>query len=102
MHLYQGLSPQQVANSVAYDGLRPILPPWVPASYRALAQRCWHAAADARPTADELVRQLEKLSTGGLGGGSSAARAASSTAQQAQPLQPPARRPQSSYQNFAA
>ncbi|KAG2426888.1 hypothetical protein HXX76_012675 [Chlamydomonas incerta] len=100
MHLYQGLSPQQVANGVAHDGLRPALPTWVPASYRALAERCWDAAADARPTADELVRQLEKLSTGGLGG-SSAARAASSTAQQAQPQQQPLRRPQSSYQNFA-
>ncbi|KAG2431667.1 hypothetical protein HYH02_013244 [Chlamydomonas schloesseri] len=109
MHLYQGLTPQQVANGVAHDGLRPVLPAWVPASYRALAERCWHAAADARPTADELVRQLEKLSTGGLGGGG-AARAASSAAQQGQPqgqaqqaqqAQQPVRQPQSSYQNFA-
>lgn len=40
------------------------MPRWVPSGYRSLAQRCWHPAAAARPSADELVRQLERLGAG--------------------------------------
>ncbi|GIL58009.1 hypothetical protein Vafri_13205 [Volvox africanus] len=62
MRLYEGMSAQEIANAVAHRMLRPTLPAWVPANYRALAERCWHQLASVRPTADELVRQLEKLS----------------------------------------
>ncbi|GIL78175.1 hypothetical protein Vretifemale_7617 [Volvox reticuliferus] len=62
MRLYEGMSAQEIANAVAHRMLRPTLPGWVPANYRALAERCWHQLPSVRPTADELVRQLEKLS----------------------------------------
>jgi hypothetical protein len=62
MRLYEGMSAQEIANAVAHRMLRPTLPQWVPLNYRALAERCWHQVPSARPTADELVRQLEKLS----------------------------------------
>ncbi|GLI63335.1 hypothetical protein VaNZ11_006253 [Volvox africanus] len=62
MRLYEGMSAQEIANAVAHRMLRPTLPSWMPANYRALAERCWHQLPSVRPTADELVRQLEKLS----------------------------------------
>ncbi|GLC69555.1 hypothetical protein PLESTF_000846900 [Pleodorina starrii] len=62
MRLYEGMPAQEIANAVAHRMLRPTLPAWVPANYRALAERCWHQLPSVRPTADELVRQLEKLS----------------------------------------
>ncbi|KAG2430077.1 hypothetical protein HXX76_010176 [Chlamydomonas incerta] len=68
LRLYDGLSAQQIANAVAHDGMRPRLPGWVPSDFRALAERCWHALPAVRPTADELVKQLEKLSAWQTGG----------------------------------
>ncbi|EFJ39658.1 hypothetical protein VOLCADRAFT_70684 [Volvox carteri f. nagariensis] len=62
MRLYEGMSAQEIANAVAHRMLRPTLPQWVPANYRALVERCWHQLPSVRPTADELVRQLERLS----------------------------------------
>ena len=88
VRLYEGLTAQQIANAVAHDGMRPRLPSWVPSNYRALAERCWHALPGARPTADELVRQLERL---GAGGNSSTS--TSSHANQ---------RPRSGYSQYAA
>ncbi|KAG2448079.1 hypothetical protein HYH02_007104 [Chlamydomonas schloesseri] len=86
--LYEGMTAQQIANAVAHDGMRPRLPSWVPSNYRALAERCWHALPSARPTADELVRQLERLGAGGM--------SSSSTALQNN------NRPRSGYSQFAA
>ncbi|KAG2431085.1 hypothetical protein HXX76_009618 [Chlamydomonas incerta] len=85
--LYEGMTAQQIANAVAHDGMRPRLPSWVPSNYRALAERCWHALPSARPTADELVRQLERLGAGGTSTTSTASSAS---------------RPRSGYSQFAA
>ncbi|KAG2447914.1 hypothetical protein HYH02_007368 [Chlamydomonas schloesseri] len=68
LRLYDGMSAQQIANAVAHDGMRPRLPGWVPSDFRALAERCWHPLASVRPTADELVKNLEKLSAWQAGG----------------------------------
>ncbi|KAG2431087.1 hypothetical protein HXX76_009619 [Chlamydomonas incerta] len=65
VRLYEGLTAQQIADAVSHEGLRPRMPSWVPSNYRALAERCWHALPSARPNADELVRQLERLGAGG-------------------------------------
>ncbi|KAG2443163.1 hypothetical protein HYH02_009573 [Chlamydomonas schloesseri] len=63
--LYEGLSPQQVAFGVAHEGLRPRFPRWVPAPYREMAQRCWAPSAAARPTAEQLVADLQRLGASG-------------------------------------
>ncbi|KAG2448078.1 hypothetical protein HYH02_007103 [Chlamydomonas schloesseri] len=85
VRLYEGLTAQQIADAVSHEGLRPRMPSWVPSNYRALAERCWHALPSARPTADELVRQLERLGAG----------TASSTSKSR------LMRPQSGYSQFA-
>ncbi|GLC77167.1 hypothetical protein PLESTF_001893600 [Pleodorina starrii] len=81
------MSASAIANSVAHRFMRPQLPSWVPSSYRALAQACWHHVPSSRPTADELVRHLERAleakrgsssssSTANAGGSSSTAASA--------------------------
>eukprot|EP00198_Chlamydomonas_reinhardtii_P003354 XP_001692690.1 predicted protein [Chlamydomonas reinhardtii] len=85
VRLHEGLTAQQIADAVSHVGLRPRMPSWVPSNYRALAERCWHALPSARPTADELVRQLERLGAG-----------MASVASKSQ-----SERPQSGYSQFA-
>ncbi|KAG2486111.1 hypothetical protein HYH03_015206 [Edaphochlamys debaryana] len=60
MKVYDKMSATEIANQVAHRSMRPALPNWVPNSYRLLAQRCWSHAPTSRPTAEELVRHLEK------------------------------------------
>ncbi|EFJ45099.1 hypothetical protein VOLCADRAFT_94591 [Volvox carteri f. nagariensis] len=54
------MSASAIANAVAHRMMRPQLPAWVPFNYRSLAQACWHHLPSSRPTADELVRHLER------------------------------------------
>ncbi|KXZ46442.1 hypothetical protein GPECTOR_43g878 [Gonium pectorale] len=56
----KALSAGEIANAVAHSAMRPRLPNWVPANYRALAEACWQQQPSTRPTADELVMQLER------------------------------------------
>lgn len=73
------LSASAIAHAVAHRFMRPPIPSWVPQSYRALMQACWHQLPSARPTADELVCHLEMaLEAKRRGGGITAAAAATS------------------------
>ncbi|PNG66824.1 putative serine/threonine-protein kinase, partial [Tetrabaena socialis] len=61
MRVYGKMTAPEIAAQVAHRGMRPQLPHWVPESYRSLAKACWHQVPTARPTAEELVRHLERV-----------------------------------------
>ncbi|GFR51181.1 hypothetical protein Agub_g13456, partial [Astrephomene gubernaculifera] len=61
MRVYDKLqSASAIAQAVAHQAVRPEMPHWVPQGYRELAQACWHPEPSRRPTAEQLVRHLER------------------------------------------
>ncbi|KXZ47665.1 hypothetical protein GPECTOR_33g547 [Gonium pectorale] len=58
---YEGYDSQALPRLVAHEHLRPEFDPLSPLEYIHLAGRCWSAHASRRPTAAQLVRELEGL-----------------------------------------
>ncbi|PNW87635.1 hypothetical protein CHLRE_02g141966v5 [Chlamydomonas reinhardtii] len=58
---YKGLQEQDVPRLVLRSGLRPEFNPLAPRDYCHLAYRCWHAQPSKRPTAVDLVHELQAL-----------------------------------------
>lgn len=46
---------------VGHQGLRPTFPPWVPADYVELSQRCWAQDPELRPDFNEVTRVVEAM-----------------------------------------
>ncbi|KXZ47663.1 hypothetical protein GPECTOR_33g545 [Gonium pectorale] len=59
--LYEGMDIKDVPRHVAQYHMRPEFDPLAPLEYVHLAGRCWSAHASRRPTATQLVRELEGL-----------------------------------------
>ncbi|EFJ46036.1 hypothetical protein VOLCADRAFT_105682 [Volvox carteri f. nagariensis] len=58
---YAGMSAKDIPRQVIRHHLRPTFHPLAPPDYCALAVRCWSAKPERRPTAMELVGELEHL-----------------------------------------
>eukprot|EP00878_Enallax_costatus_P001186 GHUV01001328.1.p1 GENE.GHUV01001328.1~~GHUV01001328.1.p1 ORF type:complete len:1396 (+),score=459.68 GHUV01001328.1:226-4413(+) len=57
----EGLSVGQIFYMIAYQNWRPDIPPGCPQGYAALMQACWHQDPEQRPTAQQMLRTLQKL-----------------------------------------
>ncbi|KAF6252843.1 kinase-like domain-containing protein [Scenedesmus sp. NREL 46B-D3] len=57
---FKELQPAQILQAVA-RGTRPHFPAGAPPPYQALAEACWSQKAKQRPTADQVVRQLQDM-----------------------------------------
>ncbi|KAI8468110.1 MAG: kinase-like domain-containing protein [Monoraphidium minutum] len=55
---YQGVPRALIGHQVAVLGLRPPLPPFTPAEFRALVEACWAPQPEKRPTFDQLLPRL--------------------------------------------
>ncbi|XP_072046696.1 mitogen-activated protein kinase kinase kinase 20-like [Amphiura filiformis] len=60
---YDGISPERVMWRVGTEGLRPTIPATCPATMSDLIQRCWDDKRYKRPKVDEIIEQLERVST---------------------------------------
>ncbi|GLC41389.1 hypothetical protein PLESTM_001190700 [Pleodorina starrii] len=58
---YAEMSPSDVPRKVVRCHLRPEFHPLAPTDYCSLASRCWSASPRRRPTASDLVSEIEKL-----------------------------------------
>lgn len=58
--LYPGLTAMQVILQVSQHGTRPDLPATCPEAMADLMQRCWHADAAQRPSAEQVVEELRQ------------------------------------------
>ncbi|KAG1672489.1 hypothetical protein FOA52_002797 [Chlamydomonas sp. UWO 241] len=58
---FQGTPRALVGHLVTREHKRPAFPLSTPSSFRALAERCWHPEADARPTFTEILASLQAL-----------------------------------------
>jgi Leucine-rich repeat (LRR) protein/GTPase SAR1 family protein len=50
-----------MTNAIASQNLRPTIPPNTPNAFAQLIQQCWHPEPAQRPSASDVVRQLESL-----------------------------------------
>jgi hypothetical protein len=57
----EGLSVGQMFCMIAYQDWRPEVPPDCPPGYVELMTSCWHQDPEQRPTAQQLLRRLQKL-----------------------------------------
>eukprot|EP00878_Enallax_costatus_P003660 GHUV01003874.1.p1 GENE.GHUV01003874.1~~GHUV01003874.1.p1 ORF type:complete len:512 (+),score=157.35 GHUV01003874.1:108-1643(+) len=57
----EGLSLGQIFHTIVYQSWRPSTPADCPAAYAHLMQACWHADPQQRPTAQQVLRALQKL-----------------------------------------
>lgn len=58
---YAGLTPRQAANGVVRQGLRPVMPSFVPPKLARLAQQCWHQNPQQRPEFSEIAAVLDEV-----------------------------------------
>ncbi|KAG1672491.1 hypothetical protein FOA52_002799 [Chlamydomonas sp. UWO 241] len=58
---FQGTPRALVGHLVTRENKRPAFPLATPSDFRALAERCWHPDADARPTFAEVLATLQAL-----------------------------------------
>ncbi|KAG2486635.1 hypothetical protein HYH03_014691 [Edaphochlamys debaryana] len=58
---YGGIDPQALPRQVLRQNLRPEFHPLAPPEYCHLAARCWSGQASRRPTASQLVCEIENL-----------------------------------------
>lgn len=58
---YASFKLTKLAREVVLRGLRPAFPPTAPPMYKRLAQSCWAATPEARPTFDTILRQLNVM-----------------------------------------
>ena len=61
--LDMGYGRQELATAVAAEGLRPSVPPGVPAEAAAVLRSGWHADPSQRPTAATIARALHRIAT---------------------------------------
>ncbi|KAG1663765.1 hypothetical protein FOA52_011816 [Chlamydomonas sp. UWO 241] len=59
--LYKELSDSEVVAKVIKERARPPFPPGCPIAYQKLAARCWAELPEARPTAEEVVAEIDEL-----------------------------------------
>lgn len=57
-HVFGDLSDAEVMAAVVIKRARPPFPPDAPAAYRALACRCWADDPDARPSMEDVVKEI--------------------------------------------
>ena len=57
----EGLSIGQMFYMIAYQDWRPEVPPDCPPGYVELMTSCWHEDPEQRPTAQQLLKRLQKL-----------------------------------------
>eukprot|EP01088_Endostelium_zonatum_P015504 TRINITY_DN3836_c0_g1_i1.p1 TRINITY_DN3836_c0_g1~~TRINITY_DN3836_c0_g1_i1.p1 ORF type:complete len:678 (-),score=150.23 TRINITY_DN3836_c0_g1_i1:6-2039(-) len=57
---HENMPPFQVVFAVGTQGLRPVVPSFVPRELRALIVDCWGEDGDARPTFVQVLERLEK------------------------------------------
>jgi serine/threonine protein kinase len=52
-----------LGHKVVFEHLRPSFPPSTPPQYRILAEKCWHPDAASRPSFDQVLTELEQLTS---------------------------------------
>lgn len=57
----EGLSIGQMFYMIAYEGWRPQIPAGCPAAFADLMTACWHVDPEQRPTAQQLLRRLQRM-----------------------------------------
>ncbi|GLC74877.1 hypothetical protein PLESTF_001567100 [Pleodorina starrii] len=75
---HAGIDPKELPRLVARSNVRPDFHPLAPHDYRSLACSCWSASPERRPSATQLVSQLQQL----LGAAKAAATATAAQQQQ--------------------
>ncbi|WIA33746.1 hypothetical protein OEZ86_006861 [Tetradesmus obliquus] len=60
-HAYHGIPKALLGHQVAVCGLRPAFPDFTPSEYRALAEACWQAEPERRPSFQEILATLQRM-----------------------------------------